>query len=295
MADTKSSSLFNKVSRWLIFGVLLIVGLSLVLSLLIQLPIVQNWAVSQISKRVSKDVGTYVGIDHVKLNFFDDLVVDDLLIMDESGDTLLYSEYAYFDLDQPLWGILKNRISFQAIELQSGLFQLKTDATGTANYQFLLDYLLESRQGAISDTSNQRDIRTGLALIFDPTQIKVDDIRFTHENHRNGKYTDLWIPQASADLEKVNPEDPLRFKDISITDPSVTLRNYPREILDQVSEKTNISPPQESKAITSTLSNLASMSRTFLFLPRAITLYFLARSSTVCLPTSPVAPVTITV
>lgn len=253
MADTKSTSLFNKVSRWLIFGVLLFVGLSLVLSLLIQLPIVQNWAVNQISKRVSNDVGTYVGIDHVKLNFFDDLVVDDLLIMDEAGDTLLYSEYAYFDLDQPLWGLIKNRISFQAIELQSGLFQLKTDASGTANYQFLLDYLLESRKDAISDSTDLKDEGNGLAVIFDPTEIRVDDIHFTHENHRNGKYTELWIPQAAADLEKVNPEDPLRFKEISITDPSVTLRKYPREILEQVSEVPTTLPSKTKTAEKSTL------------------------------------------
>ncbi|NND05437.1 MAG: hypothetical protein HKN87_03570 [Saprospiraceae bacterium] len=197
------------------------------LSLLIQIPYVQNLAINRISQKVSRDLGTHVSIEHLHLNFFDDLLVDNLLIKDESGDTLLYSRRAYFDIDRPLSGLLDNRLVFQQIDLQDSKCYLKTDSVGTTNYQFLLDYLKRNTENPTGEITQEED--NPFRLIFNPARIALDQIEFTHANDFNGRNSHLRLPFASAQLEKISSDDPLHFRDVSLLSPSFTLEKFPTE------------------------------------------------------------------
>lgn len=239
MQEQASRSLQSRILRSVLILVLSLCLISIVLSLLIQIPYVQNLAINRISQKVSKDLGTYVGIGHLRLNFFDDLLVDNLLIKDESGDTLLYSKRAYFDIDRPLSGLLDNQLVFQEIDMQDSKCFLKTDSTGTTNYQFLLDYLNRNTSTEQPETTAIED--NPFRLIFNPARIALDQIEFVHENNFNGRNSHLTVPYASAQLEKIRRDDPLHFRDVSLVNPSFILEKFPSNL--QLNQ-----PTQDNKA-----------------------------------------------
>ncbi len=225
MLEQDTRSLSNKILRGVLYLVLFLFLISLVLTLLIQIPYVQNLAVNRIGQKISRDLGTYVGIDHIHLNFFDDLLVDNLLIKDEYGDTLLYSQRAYFDIDRPMSGLLQNRLVFQEIDLQNSKCFLKTDSNGLTNYQFLLDYL---KQNSADDQPYiPQPVQEPLRLIFNPARISLDHIVFEHENDLKGRNSFLSLPFASAQLEKIQTDDPLHFRDVNFVNPTFTLEKFP--------------------------------------------------------------------
>ncbi len=199
------------------------------MSVLVQVTAVQNWSITKIAEKVSRDVGTQVSIGHIKLDFFNDLVADHLLILDEENDTLLYSKRAYFDLDKPLRALHSNTLVFQEIRLEESKCYLKTNRVGRTNYQFLLDYLSKGQEEAQKiealDSSARRQ-QEKLLLVFSPTQIDVSDIRFEHRNEQQGKYTSLFLPSAVAELERISVDDPLHFTKVVVEEPKLRLEKF---------------------------------------------------------------------
>ena len=232
MEREQPTSLRRKMIRKLAFATLILLLLLVIISLLIQIPAVQNWSISKIAHKVSHDLGTEVSIGHIKLDVFNDLVVDDLLILDEENDTLLYSRRAYFDLDQPLRGFLDRQLTFQQIELNQSECFLKTDTAGRTNYQFLLDYLskgqIEAEKLQVQDSASNQD--GNIILVFSPTQINLTDIKFTHKNDEKGKYSSLEVPVLQAELERIHSDDPLHFTSIVVEEPRLRLDKFPPDV-----------------------------------------------------------------
>lgn len=233
MKEDQESTQFRIVLKWIGFSILLFFLLTSLLTLLIQIPLVQNWVVKDVSARISRDLKTEVKVGHIKLNFFNDLLLEDLLLRDQQGDTLLYSKRAYFDLDQPLWGLLKGVMSFQSIDLQESQCYLKTYGDQSNNYSFLLDYLIgEAGLTSINDTINP-----SFSVVFDPLRVALNDIVFHDENLFRGRNSTLILPYATARIFKTSNSDPLQFTDISLDKPRFILEKYPVEISDSTDLK----------------------------------------------------------
>ena len=75
MKEDQENTQFRIVFKWIGYSILLFFLLILLLSFLIQIPVVQNWVVRDIGNRISRDLGTEVKVGHVRLNFFDDLLI----------------------------------------------------------------------------------------------------------------------------------------------------------------------------------------------------------------------------
>ncbi len=264
MENKRSRTLIGRASRGLLLVILGLLLISLILSLLIQVPVIQNAIVNRVGNKISGDLGTYVGLGHIKLNFFDDLTVDDLLIMDEEGDTLLYSKRAYFDIERPITGLFQSKLTFQQIELHQSKCFLKTKTSGETNYQFLLDYMKRHR---LDDQEQTRDTldRDPFRLVFNPASVVLNQIEFEHQNDYDGRYTSMKLPFGSAQIEKILPDDPLHLKDVSLIDPDFMLEKFPVELQEMTPEDQNPTEggpasqgknKRKSKPLSLTIDNL---------------------------------------
>ena len=77
--------------KWTSRTVLGIFGFVLLLWLLLQTELVQNFLITKVTARLSKDLHTEVRIQHVSFAFFDKMDLDGALIRDQNKDTLLYA------------------------------------------------------------------------------------------------------------------------------------------------------------------------------------------------------------
>ena len=112
-------------------------ALIFVLWILLHTSFFQNYIVSRVTHRLSKDLHTTVSIKHVDFELFDKMLLEQTLVLDQNHDTLLYAGAVKVSLTD--WFFFKDAITLQYIGLDDAVINLnRKDATW--NYQFLVDY-----------------------------------------------------------------------------------------------------------------------------------------------------------
>ena len=145
-----------------------LVGLYLLLIILLHIPAVQGYIGHQTSRFLSNKLGTEVRVGKVNVGILNRLIIDDVLINDQQGDTMIHA--SRLSAKVRLLSIPQGKISISSAQLfgLQGHFY-KKDAFTPANYQFALDSL------ASKDTTQHTplDISIG-SLIIRHGSIKYD-------------------------------------------------------------------------------------------------------------------------
>jgi TamB, inner membrane protein subunit of TAM complex len=97
----------------------------------------QNYIISRVTHRLSKDLNTTVSIKHVDFELFDKMLLQQTLVLDHNKDTLLYAGMVKVSITD--WFFFKDNITLKYIGLDNAVINLnRKDALW--NYQFLVDY-----------------------------------------------------------------------------------------------------------------------------------------------------------
>lgn len=164
---------------------LVLVFLILVLYGFLHLPSVQTWLVKQATVRLSKKLGTKVSIERVDFAFFNKLEFDNLLIEDQSKDTLLFAGAAKVNVND--WFFRKDTVILKYIGLSDGLINLKRKDS-IWNYKFLTDYF----SGGSKKNGNE--------LNFDFKRIALKNIRFNNIDQWRGEDIMFSIKKMEAEI-----------------------------------------------------------------------------------------------
>ncbi|MDH3652162.1 MAG: hypothetical protein OEQ53_20915, partial [Saprospiraceae bacterium] len=194
---------------------------SLLLSLIVQIPFVQNWIVNRISHKISKDLETEVRVGHFYLNFFDDVTITDFLIRDQKGDTLLFSGRLYVDLYQPVKLFTSNKLSFEEVEIENVSCRLETDADGSSNYAFIAEYLSKDQVETTVDPSAGK-----MQVEFRSTLVGLQNVHYSQIDSSTGKALILSLPEGATTLDQ-RSGDPLSVDFVSLISPRITLESFP--------------------------------------------------------------------
>ena len=109
-----------KKAFWWILGILLSpVLLFLILTLLLYLPPVQNWAVDKVAAIASEKTGMQITVDHVNLSFPLDLGIDGFHII-QQPDTIADVERMVVDVQ--LMPLFKNKVIIEELEVNNVKF-----------------------------------------------------------------------------------------------------------------------------------------------------------------------------
>jgi hypothetical protein len=181
------------------FFVSLILFLVMIYSAL-NLPVVQNWLVSKVTRTLSKDLNTKISIKHIDLSFFNKMSLEGVLVEDQHHDTLIYAGSAKVNITD--WFFLKDQATLKYIGLKDAIVNLnRTDSVW--NYQFLVDYFSSPK----SSSSSKKGIELDLKIL------ELENIYF--------RKTDKWVGQdMMVSLKKLDlSADVINFnkKEISIS------------------------------------------------------------------------------
>ncbi|MFT5998725.1 MAG: hypothetical protein ACI81P_001179, partial [Neolewinella sp.] len=78
-----------KLARRIFLG---LIFFFVILVLLLQLPVVQNWLAKQVTASLEQTLETRVSVDNVHISWLDEMTIEGLFIEDKYGDTLLYGK-----------------------------------------------------------------------------------------------------------------------------------------------------------------------------------------------------------
>ncbi|HEX7458456.1 MAG TPA: translocation/assembly module TamB domain-containing protein [Ginsengibacter sp.] len=123
--------------------------LILVLWILLQTSFFQNYIITRVTHRLSKNLHTTISIKHVDFELFDKMLLEQTLVLDHNNDTLLYAGAVKVSITD--WFFFKDNITLKYIGLDDAIINLSRKDS-TWNYQFLVDYFSGSTK--TKDTSS---------------------------------------------------------------------------------------------------------------------------------------------
>lgn len=118
---------------------MLLIILPVVLSLLLDLPVVQNYVVHKVAAMVSQKLETTVSIGHVDIGLFNKLKVDDIYVEDYQRDTLLYA--GHVEALVTGFGIKSDGIILGQAKVRNAKFYLRETPSGDMNIKQITDRL----------------------------------------------------------------------------------------------------------------------------------------------------------
>lgn len=203
-----------------------LIVLYLLLIVLMHLPSVQTFLGKEVAEALADKFGTQVEVGKVNLGFFNRIIIDDVMMYDQQGDSLIYASRLSAKIDY--MAATQGKISVSSAQifgLRANLY--RQTAKSPANFQFVLDSLASKdttqhkpldlhigsliiRRGAIA--YNQRDVapRSG---VFSPQHIRVSELS-SHIllNHVTDNSIDLLLKKLSFKDESGFKLQSLHFK-----------------------------------------------------------------------------------
>lgn len=168
---------------WTIFA------LYVILIVLLHLPPVQTFLGSTIATALAQKFGTEVSVGKINLGFFNRIIIDDVKMLDQKGDSMIYASRLSAKVDLlPLKDGKISVSSAQLFGLRANIY--RQNAKSDMNIQFMLDSLaskdttqhkpLDLRIGSViirhgSIAYNQRDIASA-AGVFSPQHIGISNL-----------------------------------------------------------------------------------------------------------------------
>lgn len=168
---------------WTIFA------LYVILIVLLHLPPVQTFLGSTVATALAQKFGTEVSVGKINLGFFNRIIIDDVRMLDQKGDSMIYASRLSAKVDLlPLKDGKISVSSAQLFGLRANIY--RQNAKSDLNIQFMLDSLaskdttqhkpLDLRIGSViirhgSIAYNQRDIASA-AGVFSPQHIGISNL-----------------------------------------------------------------------------------------------------------------------
>ena len=137
-----------------------LLGVYILLIVLVHVSPIQHFLGSEVSDALAKKFGTQVTIGSVNLGFLNRIIVDDVMMYDQKGDSMIYASRVSAKMDYlPLFKGKISITSAQLFGLKANLY--KQTALSKPNFQFVLDSL------ASKDTTSHTplDLHIGSLII----------------------------------------------------------------------------------------------------------------------------------
>lgn len=143
-------------------------GLFVLVMVLLHVPSCQQFLGARVAAALSERLGTRVSVKRVDLGFLNRIIIDDVVLLDQQGDSMLVASRLAAHVD--VVPLLQGRVSVSSVQLFSTRADLYHLPDGTMNFQFVVDSL------ASRDTTAARrpiDVRVA-SLILRRCAVKWD-------------------------------------------------------------------------------------------------------------------------
>jgi len=117
---------------------------------ILQSPGVQTFLVGKLTDHFSQKYNTSVTIKGVSISFFDKVILEDVLVMDQKNDSLLFVQELVASINS--FSIKKRTAGIDKIELNNTFLSIDSDSAGTPNYQFLVDLFAKKEAPKTADS-----------------------------------------------------------------------------------------------------------------------------------------------
>jgi hypothetical protein len=181
--NTKLLHFLKKTLRVLLWCAVTILALLLLLTILIQVPSVQNFAKDKAVTYLNGKIKTKVTLDRIAVKFPKEIVLEGFYFEDQKKDTLLIGKRLEADVD--LFKLLSSELQINSVSLQNATANISKNKDGVYNF----DYIIKAFESKKPVDPNSK-----------PFKISVENVNFVYNlpilipNSRNL----IWIKWIST-------------------------------------------------------------------------------------------------
>jgi len=146
---------------------------------LLQSPAVQNWLVTKVTAYLSAEWETTVSLKRVNIEFFDNLVLEDLYVEDVNGDTLFYVGSLNAGLKSNFFAFLGNEVEFSDISLHKARVNIRRSEGDARN-------TLKAFLSKISGSNNKKK-SSGPSIVLRIQNLRLNDVEILRDIETNNK------------------------------------------------------------------------------------------------------------
>jgi hypothetical protein len=220
--------------RRMLYLFLLLCFLPVLLWMLIQLPLVQRWAINQIKDLVYNEYGSRVEIESFNWSFSELISLEKVAFYHPSGDTLIAAGELKISLGANIFGLFKKRIDIQSVYLADAYVAYEIFEDGDS-FSFL------------SAKNKKEKSNSGIGITVDVGQLTLERVRFKMTNQVSKKNIDASLRLGEFQLKKTDLEN----LDFHITKAAIVKPAFYFSMEERIDVPTNL-----GDAIASVISDL---------------------------------------
>jgi hypothetical protein len=201
--NQKPIHFLKKTLRILLWCVVSIVAILLLLTILIQVPSIQNYVKDKAISYLHKKIKTKVSLDRIAINFPKEIVLEGFYFEDQKKDTLLSGKRLGLDID--LFKLLNNEVEINAITLENTTVNISRNSAGVFNFDYIAAAFASKDPKAADPNSKPYKISV--------VKINLDDIKFSFKddlskNDVRLKFSNFQTAFKKFDLDKMDFDIP---------------------------------------------------------------------------------------
>jgi hypothetical protein len=163
----------------------------------IRKPAVQTRFTSWVTTALSDKLQSRVSIGYVDIDFFNTIIIRDLLLFDRQQDTLLFTRELRVDIS--LLSILDRKINIEAISLREVYIgMLRKKGMSDFNYEFIAEAF----------SSNDTTSGGGFNFELNVNYLQLIRSRFNYYDYKNALDLHIEAPEISAQIDSMNIQKP---------------------------------------------------------------------------------------
>ena len=157
--NTNLLHLLKKTLRVLLWFVVSIIAFLLLLTVLIQVPAVQNFAKDKAITYLQNKIKTKVSLNRIAINFPKKIILEGFYFEDQKRDTLLMSKRLEADID--LFKLVKSELEINAISLQNTSVNIAKNKEGNFNF----DYIIKAFESKTPEDPNSKPFKISVVKV----------------------------------------------------------------------------------------------------------------------------------
>ncbi len=211
------------VSKHIRRSIFILIGFILLVWLLLQTELLQNFIVGKVTDRLSNDLHTEVKIKLVSFSFFDKMDLNGVLVRDLKKDTLLFAGTVKLRITD--WFFLKDRTDLKYVGLEDAVINMhRKDSVW--NYQFIANYFSSSNKPTDS-TSTAKHATEPKKIAINIQKIDLKKVTFINNDEWKGQKMTVKVGSMLLDAEKTDLSNPeFIINSIELDKPSFTMEDF---------------------------------------------------------------------
>ncbi|MDX6183118.1 translocation/assembly module TamB domain-containing protein [Flavobacterium sp. Fl-77] len=204
--NSKSVHYLKKTVRVLLWCLASITALLLLLTILIQVPSIQNYAKDKAITYLQKKIKTKVSLDRIAIHFPKEVVLEGFYFEDQNKDTLLSGKTLELDID--LFKLISSELEINSISLQNTTANISRNKDGVFNFDYIIK-AFESKEQKEKDPDSK-------PFTISVVNVNLDNIKFNFKDdfskndikvklrHFDTKFQKFDLDKMSFDIPNIN-------------------------------------------------------------------------------------------